>query len=98
MTRPYEMPLYPLPPVLGIVLNLVLTAVLVRFLIRTDPLALGLSAAWILLGVVVYVALERLGPAGGVGTETATEPTAANTTDGSQPTGGPDVRPGDEDD
>jgi amino acid transporter len=59
MTRPYEMPYYPIPPILGIVLNLVLTGVLVRYLIRTDPLALGLSAGWILLGVLAYVGLNR---------------------------------------
>jgi amino acid transporter len=61
MTRPYEMPYYPVPPVLGIVLNLVLTGVLVEYLLRTDRLALVLSAAWILLGVVAYFALDRLG-------------------------------------
>ncbi|WP_276270562.1 APC family permease [Haloarcula litorea] len=59
MTRPYEMPFYPAPPVIGIVLNLVLTAVLVEYLVRTDPLALALSAGWILLGGVSYVALGR---------------------------------------
>jgi amino acid transporter len=72
MTRPYEMPFYPVPPVLGIVLNLVLTGVLVQFLIRTDPLALLLSGAWIGLGGVAYVLLNRYGPSrdtapGGVG-------------------------------
>jgi APA family basic amino acid/polyamine antiporter len=59
MNRPYEMPFYPAPPVIGVVLNLVLTAVLVNYLLRTDPLALGLSVAWILLGGVAYFALER---------------------------------------
>jgi hypothetical protein len=59
MTRPYEMPFYPVPPILGIVLNLVLTGVLVSFLVRTDPLALLLSGGWIVLGVVAYVALDR---------------------------------------
>jgi amino acid transporter len=60
MKRPYEMPLYPLPPVLGIVLNLVLTGVLVEYLLRTDQLALVLSAAWIVLGVGAYYGLNRL--------------------------------------
>jgi hypothetical protein len=60
MNRPYEMPYYPVPALLGIVLNLVLAGVLVEYLIRTDPLALVLSMAWILLGGVAYVALERL--------------------------------------
>jgi amino acid transporter len=59
MNRPYEIPYYPIPPILGIVLNLVLTAVLVEYLSRTDPLALGLSAAWIVLGVVAYYARRR---------------------------------------
>jgi amino acid transporter len=59
MTRPYEMPYYPIPPILGIVLNLVLTGVLVVYLIDTDPLALVLSVAWILLGVVAYYGLAR---------------------------------------
>ena len=60
MNRPYEMPYYPIPPLLGIALNLVLAAVLVKYLIRTDLLALLLSVAWILLGGVVYLALDRL--------------------------------------
>jgi APA family basic amino acid/polyamine antiporter len=60
MNRPYEMPYYPIPPVLGAGLNLVLTIVLVEYLIRTDPLALGLSVGWILLGGVAYYALNRI--------------------------------------
>jgi hypothetical protein len=69
------MPYYPLPPVLGIVLNLVLTVVLIRFLVRTDPLALALSAGWILLGVVAYAGLGRVrttGEAGGQAAENRT--------------------------
>ena len=58
MRRPYEMPYYPVPPVLGILLNLALTAVLVVYLVGEDPLALGLSVAWVALGVVVYAALR----------------------------------------
>jgi amino acid transporter len=60
MNRPYEMPYYPVPALLGVALNLVLAGVLVTYLVRTDPLALALSAAWILLGGVAYLALERL--------------------------------------
>jgi amino acid transporter len=60
MHRPYRIPYYPAPPVLGIVLNLVLTVVLVEYLIETDPLALALSGGWIALGGVVYFALARL--------------------------------------
>jgi APA family basic amino acid/polyamine antiporter len=60
MNRPYKMPFYPAPPLIGIALNLVLAGVLVEYLLRTDPLALGLSVGWILLGGVAYVALNRL--------------------------------------
>lgn len=60
MNRPYKMPYYPVPPLLGIALNLILAGVLVEYLIRTDPLALILSVAWILLGGLAYVALNRL--------------------------------------
>ena len=60
MNRPYEMPFYPAPPIIGIALNLILTGVLIEFLLRTDPLALGLSVAWTLLGAVVYFALKRI--------------------------------------
>jgi amino acid transporter len=73
MNRPYEMPFYPIPPVLGIVLNLLLTGVLIRFLLRTDQLALLLSGAWILLGVVAYYGLNRYRSPTGVETETETE-------------------------
>ncbi|KAA9398536.1 amino acid permease [Haloarcula sp. CBA1130] len=59
MNRPYEMPFYPAPPIIGIALNLLLTGVLIEFLLRTDPLALTLSAAWILLGAIAYFALNR---------------------------------------
>jgi APA family basic amino acid/polyamine antiporter len=59
MNRPYEMPFYPAPPIIGIGLNLLLTGVLIEFLLRTDPLALALSAAWILLGALVYLALNQ---------------------------------------
>jgi hypothetical protein len=39
---------------------LVLTAVLVEYLLRTDPLALALSAGWIILGGAAYLGLNRL--------------------------------------
>ena len=60
LARPYTLPYYPAPPILGIVLNLVLTGILVHYLVRTDPLALGLSAGWILLGIVAYYGLKRV--------------------------------------
>ncbi|MDY7082773.1 MAG: amino acid transporter, partial [Halobacteria archaeon] len=59
MNRPYEIPYYPAPPVLGILLNLLLTAVLAVYLVRTDPLALVLSIAWILVGVVAYYGIKQ---------------------------------------
>ena len=58
MNRPYEMPYYPVPAILGIALNAVLTVVLIMYLVRTDPLALVLSIAWILVGVGAYYALR----------------------------------------
>jgi len=73
MNRPYTMPYYPIPPILGIGLNLLLTGVLVWFLVRTDPLALILSVAWILLGVVMYVALNRFRASRGIGTAQDTD-------------------------
>ena len=60
MNRPYEMPYYPIPPLLGIGLNVILAGVLVEYLLRTDPLALILSISWLLLGGIAYVALNRL--------------------------------------
>jgi amino acid transporter len=94
MNRPYEMPYYPIPAVLGIVLNLLLTGVLIEYLLRTDRLALALSAGWILLGVVAYVVLGRVtdqetadvdvGVGGGPEPEPEPEP---------EPTPGPDERP-----
>jgi amino acid transporter len=60
MNRPYELPYYPIPPIMGILLNLLLTGVLVWHLIGSDPLAVGLSAAWILLGGVAYFVYTRL--------------------------------------
>lgn len=60
MRRPYEIPYYPIPPVLGIVLNLALTVVLVRYLLQTDQLALLLSLVWIVLGVIAYFVFDWL--------------------------------------
>ncbi|MFB6210452.1 MAG: APC family permease [Halobacteriales archaeon] len=77
MNRPYQLPYYPIPPILGIVLNLLLTGVLVMFLIRTDPLALGLSLAWIVLGVVVYYGLNRFRASRGIGEDRSAQPPAA---------------------
>jgi amino acid transporter len=54
MTRPFEMPLYPAIPLLAIVLNLVLA----YFLLRDDPFTLVLGLGWIVIGGIVYAALE----------------------------------------
>ncbi|MFP4175281.1 MAG: APC family permease [Halobacteriales archaeon] len=51
MSRPYEIPFYPVPPILGIVLNLVL-----GFFI--DPVTWMLGTAWLLFGVLVYWLLQ----------------------------------------
>lgn len=59
MNRPYEIPFYPIPPILAIVLNGILAVVLIRFLVQTDPLALFLSAGWLGAGAVMYVALNK---------------------------------------
>jgi APA family basic amino acid/polyamine antiporter len=64
MSRPYEIPYYPIPPILGIVLNGVLAVVLISFLVRTDLLALLLSAGWLVAGGLMYVALNRFRDSG----------------------------------
>jgi amino acid transporter len=78
MRRPYEMPFYPAPPLIGIALNLVLTGVLAVYLVRTDPLALALSVGWIALGGVAYLVLNRIrtdtGQRDSTDTDARTEP------------------------
>ncbi|PSQ87024.1 MAG: amino acid transporter [Bacteroidetes bacterium QS_4_64_154] len=54
MTRPFEMPFYPVIPLLAIALNLVLACVL----LRDDPYTLVLGLGWIAIGGIVYAALE----------------------------------------
>ncbi|MFB6151636.1 MAG: APC family permease [Haloarculaceae archaeon] len=71
MNRPYEMPYYPVPPILGIALNLVLAGVLVEYLVREDPLALALSVGWIALGGVAYYGLNRYRASRRIGEGTA---------------------------
>jgi hypothetical protein len=68
------MPYYPIPALLGIGLNLVLTLVLVVFLVRTDPLALVLSVGWLALGVVAYGALTRARDASRIDDDTSPGP------------------------
>jgi hypothetical protein len=52
LSRPFEVPYYPIPPVLGIVLNLLLGLFIG---LRTWLLALG----WLALGVGVYALVTR---------------------------------------
>lgn len=79
MNRPYEIPYYPIPPILGIVLNGILAVVLIEFLIQTDVLALLLSAGWLAAGSVMYVVLNKYRARGtaGEGTEPTTDQPAA---------------------
>jgi amino acid transporter len=71
MNRPYKIPYYPAPPILGILLNLLLTLVLVEYLLGEDPLALSLSVGWILLGAVTYYLLKLWKRRGDEATETS---------------------------
>ncbi len=52
LNRPFEVPLYPVPPILGCVLNLVLAAFISEV---TWAVAIG----WLLFGGVVYAGLNR---------------------------------------
>ncbi|PSP38696.1 amino acid transporter [Halobacteriales archaeon SW_8_65_20] len=54
MTRPFEIPYYPVPPILGIALNLLLGLFIGG---RTWLLACG----WLVLGVGVYLLVSRIG-------------------------------------
>jgi amino acid transporter len=51
LNRPYEMPFYPAPPILGIVLNLLL-----GFFIDPSTWLMGLG--WLSLGALAYAAVE----------------------------------------
>jgi amino acid transporter len=54
MQRPFEMPLYPVVPALGILLNLVLS----YFLLRDDPVTLVIGLGWLAAGGLTYVGLQ----------------------------------------
>jgi len=79
MNRPYEIPYYPIPPILGIVFNGVLAVVLIGFLLQTDRLALLLSAGWLGAGAVMYVALNRYRARGTAEDETDVAPARPST-------------------
>lgn len=59
--RSYEMPLYPLPPILGILLNILLGL----FLLYRDPITGVIAAVWMILGLITYYILKRTGYGGG---------------------------------
>jgi amino acid transporter len=52
LNRPYEIPYYPIPPILGIVFNIVLS-----LFVDLDIWVLGIG--WVVLGGLVYIVLER---------------------------------------
>ena len=55
MQRPFSIPFYPIPPILGILLNLVLGLFI-------DPVTWALAIGWLILGAVVYFLFTRYGP------------------------------------
>lgn len=60
MQRPFELPFYPAVPILGILLNLLLS----YFLLRDDPVTLFIGLGWMAAGGLVYGGLQwrkRLG-------------------------------------
>lgn len=52
LSRPFEIPLYPAPPILGCLLNLLLA-------LYISPQTWAIAIGWLLLGSVVYVVLNR---------------------------------------
>ncbi|MFB6168504.1 MAG: APC family permease [Haloferacaceae archaeon] len=52
LNRPFEVPFYPIPPILGCVLNLLLAAFI-------SPLTWAVAVGWLLFGAVVYGGLNR---------------------------------------
>jgi len=51
LNRPFEIPFYPAPPVLGCVFNLLLAAFI-------SPLTWGVAIGWLLFGAVIYAGLN----------------------------------------
>lgn len=56
MERPYEMPFYPIPPILGIIFNIILA----YFLMRDDLLIFFLGAGWIILGIFIFHTIKYI--------------------------------------
>jgi APA family basic amino acid/polyamine antiporter len=73
MHRPYKMPYYPIPPLLGIAANVLLAGVLVLKLLQDDPLAIGLSVAWLAVGALAFELARRVDVGGGTDRQTAGE-------------------------
>ncbi|WP_276259458.1 APC family permease [Haloglomus litoreum] len=74
LRRPFEIPYYPVPPILGIALNLLLGLFI-------DPVTWALAVGWLVVGGAVYVALQRRkgepaapAPEVGVGVEPDVDP------------------------
>lgn len=57
LQRSYKMPFFPIPPILGIVINIFLAI----FLAYRDPLTGGIAVIWIILGVISYKSLKKTG-------------------------------------
>jgi len=67
LRRPFEIPYYPVPPILGIVFNLLLGLFI-------DPVTWALALAWLVLGGAIYWVLSRRGQIGEEETQPPTGP------------------------
>lgn len=63
--RTYKIPYYPIPPILGILFNILLGA----FLAYRDPLTGAIALLWIILGFITYYILRKTGYGGGLTSE-----------------------------
>jgi amino acid transporter len=70
LRRPFEIPYYPIPPILGIVFNLLLGLFI-------DPVTWALAISWLVLGGAIYWALSRRGQIGARDEEVAEAPEIA---------------------
>jgi amino acid transporter len=76
LNRPFEIPFYPAPPILGCILNLVLAAFI-------SPLTWAIAIGWLLFGAVIYAGLN---PARVRDTLSRGEPTELETNSVEEPT------------
>ncbi|MEF8782537.1 MAG: amino acid permease [Haloarculaceae archaeon] len=72
LSRPFSIPFYPAPPVLGILFNLLLGVFI-------SPRTWAIAVGWLAFGVVVYVGWERYKQAGEATTTAEGEATATAT-------------------